>query len=70
MVRITDLNITKIDRAKHSATLRDAYQLIVAGILIRLGFEVGLTFVKGEPYDLIVRVYGLPPHHLHSIRRI
>lgn len=52
MGEITDLNITGLDRAKHAALLGDAHEMIVAGLLTRLGFEVGLISAKGAPYDL------------------
>ena len=60
MGKITDLNITGMDPAKHAATLGEAHELIVAGILIRLGFEVSMVFTKGGPYDLIVMAYEEP----------
>lgn len=46
MGKITDLNITGLDSDKHSALLGDAHEMVVAGILTRLGFEVGLLTAK------------------------
>jgi len=54
MHKITDLNITGRDPGKHAALLGDAHELIVAGLLIRLGFETGMISAKGEPYDVWV----------------
>ena len=48
MGKITDLNVTGLNPAKHAALLGDAHEMIVAGILSRLGFEVGLLVAK--PY--------------------
>jgi hypothetical protein len=60
MGKITDLNITGRLKGKFEALLGDAHQLIVAGILIRLGFNVSLVALKGEPFDLIVFAYERP----------
>ncbi|MEN3037111.1 MAG: hypothetical protein ABC588_07155 [Candidatus Methanosuratincola petrocarbonis] len=60
MGTITDLNIIGRDRGKHAALLGDAHELIVAGILIRLGFEVGIISAKGGPYDLWVIAFKDP----------
>jgi len=46
MGKITDLNVTGLNPAKHAALLGDAHEMIVAGILSRLGFEVGWTTAK------------------------
>ena len=43
-----------------SATLGDAHEHIVLGILIRLGLEVGKVDVSSTPYDLIIRPYENP----------
>ena len=58
MGKITDLNITGLDPAKHAALLGDAHEMIVAGLLTRLGFEVGLIAAKGGPYDLWLMGYA------------
>ena len=60
MGRITDLNIAGLEPGKHAAQLGDAHQLITAGILIRLGFDVALVFIKGGAYDLWVMGYKEP----------
>ena len=54
MGKITDLNVTGLNPAKHAALLGDAHEMVVAGILSRLGFEVGLLAAKGGAYDLWV----------------
>ena len=58
--KITDLNIIGRDPGKHAALLGDAHELIVAGILIRLGFEVGQLSAKGGAYDLWVIAFSDP----------
>jgi hypothetical protein len=60
MGKITDLNVTGRLRREFEALLGDAHQFIVAGILIRLGFNVSLVALKGEPFDLIVFAYEKP----------
>lgn len=57
MGKITDLNVTGRLKGKFEALLGDAHEYIVAGILIRLGFNVALMAVKGEPYDLLVGAF-------------
>jgi hypothetical protein len=54
MGKITDLNVTGLNPAKHAALLGDAHEMIVVGLLARLGFEVGMIAAKGGPYDLWV----------------
>jgi hypothetical protein len=66
--KITDLNVTGLDRAKHAALLGDAHELIVAGLLSRLGFEVGLLSAKGGAYDLWVIAYEKPQGEIRPIR--
>lgn len=68
MGEITDLNITGLDRAKHAALLGDAHEMIVAGLLTRLGFEVGLICAKGAPYDLWVIGYEKPEGERKPLR--
>ena len=51
MGKMTDLNVTGLNSAKHAALLGDAHEMIVAGLLCRLGFEVGLIAAKGGAYD-------------------
>lgn len=60
MGKITDLNVTARDPGKLAALLGDAHELIVAGLLIRLGFEAGMMSAKGEPYDLWIMAYEKP----------
>lgn len=54
MGKITDLNVIGLNPAKHAALLGDAHEMIVVGLLARLGFEVGMIAAKGGPYDLWV----------------
>jgi hypothetical protein len=60
MNKITDMNVTNLDPSKHDALLGDAHELLVAGILTRLGFEVGLLAAKGAPYDIWIIAYSDP----------
>jgi len=60
MGQITDLNITGRDRAKFAASLGDAHEYIVTGLLIRLGFDAAVMVVKGQPYDLMVSAFKEP----------
>lgn len=66
--KITDLNVTGLEPAKHAALLGDAHELIVAGLLSRLGFEVGLLSAKGGAYDLWVIAYERPQGDIRPIR--
>jgi hypothetical protein len=68
MGKITDLNVTGLNKAKHAALLGDAHEMIVAGILTRLGFEVGLISAKGGPYDLWVIGYEKPRGEIKPLR--
>lgn len=68
MGKITDLNITELNPAKHAALLGDAHEMIVAGILARLGFEVGLIAAKGGPYDLWVIGFKGPSRKIQPLR--
>lgn len=68
MGRITDLNITGLNPAKHAALLGDAHEMIVAGLLARLGFEVGLIAAKGGPYDLWVIGFKGPSREIQPLR--
>lgn len=54
MGKITDLNVIGLNPAKHAALLGDAHEMIVVGLLARLGFEVGMIAAKGGSYDLWV----------------
>lgn len=60
MGKITDLNVTGRIRGKAEALLGDAHQYIVAGILIRLGFDVSLMATKGGSYDLLINAFKEP----------
>ena len=54
MGELFDINVTGLEKGKIAANLGDAHEHIVAGILIRLGFDVGIVDVSGTPYDLII----------------
>jgi len=60
MGKITDLNITGLEKGKFSALLGDANEYIVTGLLIRLGFDTAVMVVKGQPYDLLVSAFKQP----------
>jgi hypothetical protein len=54
MGKLYDINVTKLDKGKIAANLGDAHEHIATGILIRLGFDVGIVDVHGTPYDLMI----------------
>jgi hypothetical protein len=59
--KISDLNVAGIEPpSKFASRLGDAHQLIVAGILMRLGFHVSISLIKGEPFDMVVFAYRRP----------
>jgi len=59
--KISDLNVAGIEPpSKFASRLGDAHQLIVAGILMRLGFYVSISLIKGEPFDMVVYAYKNP----------
>lgn len=60
MGSIKDINIVGLDKGKIAANLGDAHEHIVAGILIRLGFNVGFVDVRGSPYDLLIVAFQSP----------
>lgn len=60
MGTIYDVNITKLDKGKIAANLGDAHEHIATGILIRLGFDVGIVDVHGTPYDLMIIGFEKP----------
>jgi len=68
MGKLTDLNITGLHPAKHASLLGDAHEMIVAGILIRLGFEVGLMGTKGGSYDLWIIGFKEPHGEIKPLR--
>jgi len=57
MGKLYDLNLTKMNESRFAATLGDAHEHIVLGLLVRAGFEVGKVDVSSTPYDLIVGGY-------------
>lgn len=60
MHSITDRNVTGMGKSKHDALMGDANEMIVAGIITRWGFEVGMLNAKGGAYDLWVMAYIHP----------
>jgi hypothetical protein len=60
MGTLHDINITGLATGKIAANLGDAHEHIVAGILIRLGFDVGIVDVSGTPYDLLIVAFTSP----------
>lgn len=60
MGNITDLDITGLIKAKSGAPLGDAHEIIVRGIMMRLGLEIGKVDLSSGPYDLIMTVYNRP----------
>lgn len=52
-----DQNLNQIDKSKFDSNLGTAHELIVTGFLMRLGFDVSVSSVKGGPYDLLITVY-------------
>lgn len=60
MGTLYDINITKLDKGKIAANLGDAHEHIATGILIRLGFDVGIVDVHGTPYDMMIIGYENP----------
>jgi hypothetical protein len=60
MGKITDLNVTALEKAKFAASLGDANEYIVTGLLIRLGFDTAVMVVKGQPYDLLASAFKQP----------
>lgn len=61
MGEISDLNITKAESGKFSSNLGTAHEHLVTGILMRLGFDVSVSSVKGEAYDLLITAYETGP---------
>lgn len=52
-----DLNLTEVNKSKFDSNLGAAQELIASGFLMRLGFDVAVSNVKGGPYDLLITVY-------------
>jgi hypothetical protein len=58
--KITDQNITGKEKGAFAADLGASNEFIVTGILIRLGFDVGVMQVSRSPYDLWLFAYKEP----------
>lgn len=52
-----DENLTRIDKSKFNSNLGTAHELIATGFLMRLGFDVSVSSVKGGSYDLLITSY-------------
>jgi len=66
---VTDLNITETEEGKFASNLGTAHEFLVTAILMRLGFDVSVSSVKGGPYDLLITVYEEGPFSNHHIIR-
>jgi len=62
------MNITGRDPSAFAADLGMASEFIVTGILIRLGFDVGVMQVTRVPYDLWLRAFEVPGGNEVSLR--
>lgn len=60
MGKITDENVTGKDKGAFAADLGASNEFIVTGILIRLGFDVGVMQVSRAPYDLWLMAFDSP----------
>ena len=54
---INSTNITGLDKGRYAASLGDAHQYLVIGILMRLGFQVAHVTDRGLPYDIVIRAF-------------
>jgi hypothetical protein len=70
MGKLHDLNQTNMNSSLFAATLGDAHEHIVLGLLIRAGFEVAKIDVTSTPYDLIVGGYTNPTKENKKFLRI
>lgn len=57
MGNIFDLNVTKVEKGKFSSNLGTAHEFYATGILMRLGFDVSVSSVKGGSYDVLITVF-------------
>jgi hypothetical protein len=58
MGKLFDLNVTKAEKGKFSSNLGTAHEFLVTGLLMRLGFDVSVSSVKGGPYDLLITAFN------------
>jgi len=65
---ITDRNVIGMESGKYRAITGSAHELIVAGILARLGFEGGLILAQSNPYDLWVVAYNKHGGEIRPLR--
>jgi hypothetical protein len=66
--KITDQNITGKDKGAFAADLGASNEFIVTGILIRLGFDVGVMQVSRTPYDLWLFAFSKPKGEMIPLR--
>lgn len=66
---LADVNIAQVEQAKFPSYLRNAHQLLVAGILVRLGFDVWLATAKGGPYYAHIAVFQDGPGSARHLLR-
>lgn len=64
------LNITKTDKGKFDSNKGTAHEFYVAGILMRLGFDVSVSSMAGVPYDLIVSAFEKGPSSRTKLLRV
>mgnify|MGYP005843951147 CR=1 FL=1 len=67
--KVTDLNMIGVDQGKFASNLGTAHEFLVTAILMRLGFDVSVSSVRGGPYDLLVTVFQNGPASSQCIIR-
>lgn len=60
--KVTDLNVIKKEKGAFGRDMGVAHELLIAGILIRLGFDVSINQIGGVPYDFWLLVYERFPN--------
>lgn len=60
MGKITDLNVTGKEKGAFAADLGISNEFLVTGILLRLGFDVGVMQVTRTPFDLWLYAFEKP----------
>lgn len=66
---VTALNIVGVEEGKFASNLGTAHEFLVTSILMRLGFDVSVSSVKGGPYDLLITVFEDGPNSAPEIIR-
>lgn len=57
MGKVTDLNIAGVEKGKFASNQGTAHELLATSIIMRLGFDVSVSSVKGGSYDIIITAY-------------